>query len=153
MAYARWMDADMALDLVQEAFYRLWKQLQAGREILCPQAWLLRVARNLGGDFRKCAFRRNGTQPGHVLDGLAKPQQVPLEKMATDETREQLRTEIAKMSRLDREVLALRYAMNCRTRQIAARLHISLAAVNMRLSRARQRLLKQLSEQGIAAVS
>src|SRR5438552_17907358 len=26
MAYARWLDADLALDLVQEAFFRLWKQ-------------------------------------------------------------------------------------------------------------------------------
>ncbi len=60
MAYARWLDADLALDLVQEVFFRLWKQLQSGREILHPQAWLLRVARNLGGDFSKCAFRRTG---------------------------------------------------------------------------------------------
>jgi len=153
MAFARWMDADLALDLVQEAFFRLWKQLQSGREILHPQAWLLRVARNLGGDFNKCAFRRNGTQPGHMLDALAKPQQVPLEKLADEETREQLRAEVAKMSRLDREVLTLRYALDFRTRQIANRLNMSVAAVNMRLSRARQRLLKQLAEQGIAAVS
>jgi RNA polymerase sigma-70 factor, ECF subfamily len=153
MAYARWLDADLALDLVQEAFFRLWKQLQSGRQILHPQAWLLQVARNLGGDVAKCAFRRNGTQPGHFLDALAKPQQIPLEKLTLDETREQLRTEVAKMSRLDREVLTLRYALDFRTRQIANRLNMSVAAVNMRLSRARQRLLKQLAEQGIAAVS
>ena len=153
MAFARWMDADLAMDLVQEAFFRLWKQLQSGREILHPQAWLLRVARNLGGDFIKCAFRRNGTQPGHILDSLPKSQQVPLEKLASDETRAQLRAEIAKMSRLDREVLTLRYAMDYRTRRIADRLNMSVAAVNMRLSRARQRLLKQLAEQGIGAGS
>jgi RNA polymerase sigma-70 factor (ECF subfamily) len=153
MAYARWMDADLALDLVQEAFYRLWKQFQSGREIRHPQAWLLRVARNLGGDFRKCAFRRNGTQPGHVLDGLARPEEVPLEKLALDETREHLRDHIARMSRVDREVLTLRYAMNYRPGQIADRLNLSLAAVNMRLTRARQRLLKQLTAAGLATAS
>jgi RNA polymerase sigma-70 factor (ECF subfamily) len=153
MAYARWLDADLALDLVQEAFFRLWKQMQSGREILHPQAWLLRVAKNLGGDFSKCAFRRNGTQPGQFLDSLAKNQQIPLEKLAVAETCAQLRAQISKMSRLDREVLTLRYALDYRTRQIANRLNMSVAAVNMRLSRARQRLLKQLAHQGIAAGS
>ncbi len=28
MAYARWMDVDLALDLGQEAFFRLWQQHQ-----------------------------------------------------------------------------------------------------------------------------
>jgi RNA polymerase sigma-70 factor (ECF subfamily) len=147
MAYARWIDADLAMDLVQEAFFRLWKQMQSGREILHPQAWLLRVAGNLGADLCKSSFCRNGTQPDHVLQAIIKPERDPLEKMACEETRGQLRAELAKMSRLDREVLTLRYALDYKTRDIADRLEISPAAVNMRLSRARQRLVKQLSAQ------
>src|SRR5262245_49400597 len=59
MAYARWMDADTALDITQEAFLRLWKQWESGENIVNPRAWLLRVARNLAEDFAKSAFRRN----------------------------------------------------------------------------------------------
>ena len=149
MAYAYWMDADLALDIVQEAFMRLWKQWQSGRQIVHPQGWLLRVARNLGGDFCKSSFRRHGTQPNHVLESVFSPERLPLDQMEAEETRGQLRAELAKMSRLDREVLTLRYALAYKTRDIADRLEISPAAVNMRLSRARQRLIKQLTAQGV----
>src|SRR5262245_38396748 len=55
LAYARWMNADVALDIVQEAYLRLWRQWQdgGGNEIVNPRAWLLRVARNLAEDFAK----------------------------------------------------------------------------------------------------
>ena len=56
LAYARWMNADTAMDVTQEAFLRLWKQWEAGEEILNPRAWLLRVARNLAEDIAKSAF-------------------------------------------------------------------------------------------------
>ena len=70
LAYARWLNADLALDIMQEAFMRLWKQWQAGEEILNPRAWLLRVARNLAEDHAKSAFRRNGTHPPQTMNGV-----------------------------------------------------------------------------------
>src|SRR5262245_66091832 len=71
MAYARWMDADLALDIAQEAFLRLWKQWESGEEdIQNPRAWLLRVARNLAEDYAKSSFRRNGTTPPHLMTGV-----------------------------------------------------------------------------------
>ena len=64
LAYARWMDADLALDIAQEAFLRLWKHWEAGEaDLQNPRAWLLRVARNLAEDYAKSSFRRNGTTP------------------------------------------------------------------------------------------
>ena len=61
LAYARWMDADLALDIAQEAFLRLWKHWEAGEaDLQNPRAWLLRVARNLAEDYAKSSFRRNG---------------------------------------------------------------------------------------------
>src|SRR5436309_12102490 len=62
LVYARWLNADVALDIMQETFLRLWKQWQDGGTIVNPRAWLLRVARNLAEDHAKSAFRRNGTQ-------------------------------------------------------------------------------------------
>ena len=48
LAYARWMDSDLAMDITQEAFLRLWKQWEAGGEdIQNPRAWLLRVRVNV----------------------------------------------------------------------------------------------------------
>jgi RNA polymerase sigma-70 factor (ECF subfamily) len=79
LAYGRWMDADLALDVTQETFLRLWKQWEAGEEIQTPRAWLLRVARNLAEDYAKSAFRRNGTQPPEMLGGVRSSQPLPAE--------------------------------------------------------------------------
>src|SRR5262245_17686955 len=71
LAYARWLDADAALDIAQEAFLRLWRQWEEGSAILNPRAWLARVVRNLAEDFGKSSFRRNGTHPPQLMNGVA----------------------------------------------------------------------------------
>ena len=37
LAYARWMNADTALDIAQEAFLRLWKQMEGGKQSSIPE--------------------------------------------------------------------------------------------------------------------
>ena len=78
------MDADIALDITQEAFLRLWKQWQAAEEIQNPRAWLMRVARNLAEDYVKSAFRRNGTHPPQLMNGVRAPEWSPLESGAVE---------------------------------------------------------------------
>src|SRR5205085_3753622 len=109
LAYARWLNAEVALDIMQEAFLRLWKQWQEGGAILNPRAWLLRVARNLAEDYAKSAFRRNGTQPPQTMNGVKGRDILPLNKMEQEETFGQLHDELKKMAPADREILTLRY--------------------------------------------
>lgn len=149
LAYARWMDSDLALDVTQEAFLRLWKQWEAAdEEIQNPRAWLLRVARNLAEDYAKSAFRRNGTQPPEFLNGVRSAQPMPIEKMERDELFTQLRAVLEELAPADREILTLRYALDYDANTIADRLDIAVTAVHMRLSRARQRLAERLSSHG-----
>ena len=148
LAYARWMDADLALDITQEAFLRLWKQWEAGEDIQNPRAWLLRVARNLAEDYAKSAFRRNGTQPPELLNGVRSSQPMPIEKLERDETFALLRSLLEELAPADREILTLRYALDYDANTIAERLEIAVTAVHMRLSRARQRLADKLSTHG-----
>jgi RNA polymerase sigma-70 factor (ECF subfamily) len=148
LAYARWMDADLALDITQEAFFRLWKQWEAGEDIQNPRAWLLRVARNLAEDYAKSAFRRNGTQPPELLNGVRSSQPMPIEKLERDETFALLRGLLEELAPADREILTLRYALDYDANTIAERLEIAVTAVHMRLSRARQRLAEKLSTHG-----
>src|SRR5271157_1197539 len=91
LAYARWLNADLALDIMQEAFLRLWKQGQKGEEILNPRAWLMRVARNLAEDHAKSSFRRNGTHPPQTMNGVEARQPPPLEGLEREETFARLR--------------------------------------------------------------
>src|SRR3954470_20452483 len=97
LAYARWMDADLAMDIAQEAFLRLWKHWEDGDAILNPRAWLLRVARNLAEDSAKSSFRRNGTQPPEQLNGVHGHEPPPLDRLAREETFERLRGLIAEL--------------------------------------------------------
>ncbi len=149
LAYARWLDADLALDIAQEAFLRLWKSWEDGEKILNPRAWLLRVARNLAEDFAKSSFRRNGTQPPEQLNGVHGHEPPPLERLEREETFARLRTLIAQLPEPDRALLTLRYALDYDAPRIAELLGINTTAVHMRLSRARQRLAQLLTAQGV----
>jgi RNA polymerase sigma-70 factor (ECF subfamily) len=149
LAYARWMNADTALDITQEAFLRLWKKREEGEVILNPRAWLLRVARNLAEDHAKSAFRRNGTHPPQTMNGVQSRDVAPLESLEREETFSRLRDLLAELSKADREILTLRYALEYDTERIADLLGINATAVHMRLSRARQRLAERLKAQGV----
>ncbi len=152
LAYARWMNADTAMDITQEAFLRLWKQWESGEKILNPRAWLLRVARNLAEDHAKSSFRRNGTQPPQTMNGVRAHDPQPLENLEREETFSQLRGVLEALSPADREILTLRYALDYDTDQIADALAINVTAVHMRLSRARQRVAEQLRAQGVGQI-
>jgi RNA polymerase sigma-70 factor (ECF subfamily) len=145
------MDSDLALDITQEAFLRLWKQWDARddkEDIQNPRAWLLRVARNLAEDFAKSSFRRNGTQPPELLNGVRSSQPQPVEELERQEQFAQLRAVLDELPPADREILALRYALDYDANTIAERLGVAVTAVHMRLSRARQRLAERLSTHG-----
>src|SRR5436853_3386809 len=105
VAYARWMNADTALDIAQETFLRLWKQWEAGETILNPRAWLLRVARNLAEDHAKSAFRRNGTHPPQTMNGVQAHDPQPLESLEREEVFAQLRKGMEQLPSDDREIL------------------------------------------------
>jgi RNA polymerase sigma-70 factor (ECF subfamily) len=149
LVYARWLNADIALDIMQETFLRLWKQWQEGSEIVNPRAWVLRVARNLAEDHAKSAFRRYGTQPPQTMNGVEGHDVLPLDGMTRAETFGQLRKEMESLAPADREILTLRYALDYDTNEIATMLEINTTAVHMRLSRARQRLAERLTAQGV----
>jgi RNA polymerase sigma-70 factor (ECF subfamily) len=149
LAYARWMNADTAMDIAQETFLRLWKQLESGETILNPRAWLLRVARNLAEDHAKSAFRRNGTHPPQTMNGVQAHDPLPLESLEREETFAQLRDVLEQMPKADREILTLRYALDYETGEIAELLSVNATAVHMRLSRARQRLAERLKARGV----
>jgi RNA polymerase sigma-70 factor (ECF subfamily) len=148
LVYARWLNAEVAQDIMQEAFLRFWRQQNDGGIIDNPRAWLLRVARNLAEDHAKSAFRRNGTQAPQTMNGVRGRESMPLEKMVGDEKRRQVRSELDKLPPADREILTLRYALDYNAGQIADLLEINATAVHMRLSRARQRLAERLTEVG-----
>lgn len=149
-AYARRLDAELAAEVAQESFLRLWRAQQAGEAIENPRAWLMRVARNLAEDTAKSAFRRNGTAGPEAMTGVTGRSIDPAMALATDELRETVRQVLADMAPPDRDVLTLKYALDYDAAEIAVVLEIQTSAVHMRLSRARQRLAERLKELGVS---
>jgi len=102
----------------------------------------------LAEDYAKSSFRRNGTQPPELLNGVRSSQPQPDDVLERQELFAQLRAVLDEMSPADREILTLRYAADLDANTIADRLHVAVTAVHMRLSRARQRLAERLSTHG-----
>lgn len=132
-AYRRLKNADLAQDIAQEVFLRLWEYKG---KLLNARAWLLRVARNLAEDYAKSAFWKHGTQSRFYV--LSCPPS-PLDKMAKEEDVTLVKKMLKKLSASDRQLLTLRYFKDYNAQAIADRLKIQITAVHMRLSRARQR--------------
>jgi RNA polymerase sigma-70 factor (ECF subfamily) len=143
------MDSNTALDITQETFLKLWKQLETGEELKNPRAWLLRVARNLADDWAKSAFRRHGTQSDEYLNTVARPGNAPLEEMVREEGFARIRAILDELPTGDREILTLRYALDYDSPKIAEILGVPVTAIHMRLSRARQRMAELLAAHGV----
>src|SRR5262249_52184224 len=79
MAYARWMDADTALDVTQDVFPGLGKQWENGKKIVNPRAWLPRAPPTRGEVLAKISFRRTGTPPPQLMNGVKSHEPLPLE--------------------------------------------------------------------------
>jgi RNA polymerase sigma-70 factor (ECF subfamily) len=149
LAYSRWLDADLASDIMQESFLRLWRLLESGAEVIQnPRAWLIRVARNLAEDHGKSSFRKHGTSGPEFFNGVQGKSLTPDLLLERNETFSRLREELKLLPEGDRDILVLKYGLDAETEHIAEVLGIQQSAVHMRLSRARQRLAEQLKAKG-----
>src|SRR5262245_38806941 len=98
VAYARRMDSDLAMEMMQEAFLRLWKSWRLGEAVHNPRAWLMRVARNLAEDDAKSAFRKNGTQAPEVMSAIWSGNPSAPDLLVRDEMRRQVRDALQELA-------------------------------------------------------
>lgn len=142
--YARCLDADRALEALQEAFLRL---LQERGRVHDPRAWVIRVAQNWLTDLHR-KNTRLATADVELEDIHSNAATVE-ELMEREELREMVRDALAELRADDRELLVLRHALGWPSVRIAEKLLTTVAAVDMRLSRARARLADVLSRRGV----
>lgn len=142
--YAYCGNAERAQDAVHEAFLRF--QQQNTEEIRDPRAWLLQVGRNWLRD--QARRKGNSTIKTDLLDVHAGEHPGPVANLLGSEQRDQIRAALQALKEEDREALILRYALDWSSQRIGETLGSSAAAVDMRLSRARQRLANELEQRG-----
>jgi RNA polymerase sigma factor (sigma-70 family) len=132
-------EASAAGDVVQEAFLRAWQRLGELQDANRFGAWLCGIVRNLATDH----FRRRQAQARHVRESLS-PVAPPTQRIERDETRQLIDAAMASLDEVSRSAVMLRYYEGQSSREIAALLNLTPAAVDMRLSRARQALREKL---------
>jgi len=128
--------ADESDDIIQEAFLRLQTYRQA-REVREPEAFLVRAALNLSVDALRRRVRRgvHVTADSEMLP-LIDPQPRPDEVLASQQRLQHLRAGLAALAPRTREVTLLHRIEGFSHAQIAARLGITVSAVEKHIAKA-----------------
>jgi len=127
-------------DLVQETFLKAWRHLSSFRSDASFRTWITRVATNEVLQ----QYRRNRRSPAGPaatgLDTCASHDESPHEALARMETRQTIRTAIARLPEKYRRVLILRDLDELTTHEAARCLQSGVPLVKSRHFRARQLL-------------
>lgn len=126
---------ELAEDVVQEAFTRLYQELRRGHEIRNPKAWAFCIVRREIGSSRREAGRFGIREPLATLDELASPLSPAAEVLQADEVSRLLSI----LSPREAEVLLLRLG-NLKYREIGAEIGISGKSVGTLLARSLKKL-------------
>ncbi len=128
---------DVAEDLVQEVFLRLYRELRHDKTIRDPKSWTFCVLRNEISKRIRVQIRENAFQTS--VDSL---EQFPAEPFPRDESghdADELTRLLTVLTPREEEVVLLRMA-SMKYREIADRLGIAVSSVNTLLARALRKL-------------
>lgn len=139
-AYAKVSDREVALDLAQESFMRLWDQVRDGAAMEHPRAFLFTVVRNLVIDH----YRKKKTAS---LDAMVEDGREFAGNAASPETDAAYHEALGAILALEepyRDVVYLRYVEEIPPREVAEVLGESVNAVSIRITRGMKKLRETL---------
>jgi RNA polymerase sigma-70 factor (ECF subfamily) len=144
-------DADMAQDIVQEAFLRLQAHFDEVRE---PRAWLYRTVHNLALNQRRHAGRAVPlvqASPDRAEAGQEPPdpQLLPDEQIARMEGIGQVRLGLANLEPRGRELLRLKFEEDLSYKEISVRTGLTVGHVGYILHHALKALTIELEKVGV----
>ena len=143
-------DQALAEDILQETFWRVWQNAEAYQSQLGPfTGWLFRIVRNLSID----AYRRrnvrpqailsaNGSDP--ILDETPDPDMDVAEQAQAILTNRQIRTALASLPDVQRQVIELAYFYGMTRQEIAEVTGEALGTIHTRARLALQKLREEL---------
>lgn len=148
-------NAEDAADLTQEAFVKVWKNLDTFQFDAAFSTWLYRLASNCCLDFLRVRKRRQTVSLTAETDeedeetiDLPDDSPTPEEAAISKEERDDLRLAMQSIDPEQRQILTLRVVNDLSYTDIAQVLGIREGTVKSRLSRARESLRKKLAEIG-----
>jgi RNA polymerase sigma-70 factor (ECF subfamily) len=142
-------DAEEAADLTQEAFLKVFANLEQFNPAFRFKTWLYRIAANAAVDRKRRSKKDRGLtrvgpedEPGTIQLESTGPD--PYEMLSAIETRERLEKALARMPAPYRRVMLLRYQNDLRYDEIARVTRLPLGTVKNRIFRARDMLRRAL---------
>ncbi len=141
-------DHDVAADVAQEAFIRLWTHREKVEEARAG-AWLLRVTRNLAIDHFRTA-RRWATSSETEPDALAASDPLPDEEVEQSARAARVHAALDGLREPFRSLLVLRELQELSYEEIGEVLDLPLTSVKVYLHRARKMLRTTYLEQNRA---
>jgi len=134
-------DADLADDLLQEAYYRLLRAGACFESESHRRNYLYRVATNLARDSKRRQRTRDAYGPDREARG---DRQATSDGTGRADQRADLRRAMAGLSPQEREVLWLAYAEGSSHQEIASALGLKASGIRVLLFRARRKLARLL---------
>jgi RNA polymerase sigma-70 factor (ECF subfamily) len=135
---------DEAADLVQRALVQGFRKLRSLRDPDRVGPWLFRILANLTRDHVRSARRRDVSL--HVLPEVPEERSGPDEDAAVAEIRSRLSLALGRLTPEQREAFVLKHVEGRSYEEIAAVMDLSVAALKMRVHRARDTLRGLLEE-------
>ena len=127
---------DVAYDLTQETFLRLWNKMSSGQDISKSKQYLYQIARNLIVDHYK-------TNKALSLDLLEEDGFDPVSNTVATETLSEvslIKDVIESLDREFRDVVYMRFVEEMKVKEIAEVLGISENLVSVRINRGKKKL-------------
>jgi RNA polymerase sigma-70 factor (ECF subfamily) len=148
--FAHLSQKEVALDLLQETFLRVWRHIEEARQIPIERQtyWLFAIARNQVLDFRRRQSTRTQGE-SILLEGVSitAKEGNPEEALLNKERRDTIDSAIANLPEDLRLVLALHLMGEMTSEEIGQSLQRPAGTVRYQLSKARKRLTEALNEE------
>jgi len=140
---------DLAEDVAQEAYLKLYRMSRPD-EVNCPRALLFDVATKLAIDrLRKQRAEAAMTGAAAEMNDVADESPRPERRAVLDEAMQRLTRIVEELQPNLRQVFVMRFVTQMPRQQIADQLHISVGAVEQRLTRALMHCRERLAAHGI----
>lgn len=136
------LNAELAQDITQDAFMKLFSQYRQGAQVDNPEAYLIRTARNLSINAGK---RRNRDESLH--DRYTLRRRDATEPALGEERATALRSALAKLPEEQREVIFLKCFSDMSFQDIADRLEVPLQTAASRYRYGLEKMKSLLGEQ------
>jgi len=133
---------DVAEDVVQEVFIKLWKKRDYIDQIKNLEAWCMQLTRNLSIDKLRSKHRRTEDLGGHYE--LQDKGRNPEEKTISSDIYTKIQTMIQALPEKQKMVIQLRDIEGYSYQEIADALELPLNQVKVNLFRARNTIKKQI---------